>query len=228
MNNIEKGIGRIDRVILERIINKIDLSADIPRTSQAEMAIPSYLNWNPLVRSIFWRRYDKVYGLAEFSPEMVVCELGCGIGVFLPMLVQETAKVYAVDLFPQYAQELTKQFDLDVIFSTNLEYVPDNSLDVLFAVEVLEHFDELEAGIQLITRKLKQGGQLIISGPTENLLYKTGRFVVGYNKYHEYHRNNIYGIRQAILDAGYTLERTINFPSGLILLNLICSFRVNK
>ena len=228
MKNMEKGVGRIDRALLERIIHKIDLSADIPRTCQAEMAIPSYLNWNPLVRSIFWRRYDKAYGLAEFSPETVVCELGCGIGVFLPMLVRKAAKVYAVDLFPQYAQELAREFDLDVIFSTGLDDIPDDSLDILFAVEVLEHFDDLEAGIQLISRKLKPGGQLIISGPTENLLYKTGRLVVGYNKYHEYHRNNIYGIRQAILDAGYTLEKTIKFPNGLILLNLICSFRVNK
>jgi hypothetical protein len=67
-----------------------------------------------------------------------------------------------------------------------------------------------------------------MSGPTENTLYKIGRFMVGYNKYHEYHRHNVYGIRQAIIENGFDLEQTVMFPSRLVLLNLICSFQVAK
>jgi 2-polyprenyl-3-methyl-5-hydroxy-6-metoxy-1,4-benzoquinol methylase len=195
---------------------------------QAEMAIPSYLNRNPLIRAIFWRRYDQVYRLAQLTTEMTVAEFGCGIGVFLPTLTRETSKVYAVDLFPQYAQEVAKRLDLDVDFSTSLDSIPDDSLDILFAVEVLEHLDDLPAGIQHIARKIKPGGRLIMSGPTENTLYKIGRFMVGYNKYHEYHRHNVYGIRQAIIENGFDLEQTVMFPNRLVLLNLICSFRVDK
>lgn len=224
----EKKITRINQEIIERIIHETNLSTEITNPDQIEMAIPSYLHWNPLIRSFFWRRYDHIYELAKLSSEMVVCEFGCGIGVFLPMLANETAKVYAIDLFPHYAQELVKEFDLDISFSKDLEGVPDHSLDILFAVEVLEHLDDLDAGIQLIGRKLKPGGRLIMSGPTENLLYKTGRFLVGYNKYHEYHRNNVYQIRQAILENNFSIERTIYFPSRVILLNLICSFQVIK
>lgn len=188
------------------------------------MAIPSYLNKNPLFREFFWRRYDSIFQLFVHKPEMVVCEFGCGFGAFLPTLVEHTAKVYAVDLFPQYAQAVAEELNLPVEFSTSLDSVPDGSLDVLYAVEVLEHLDDLPAGIQLIARKLKPGGRLIMSGPTESMLYKIGRFMVGYNKYHEYHRNNVYLLKQGILDNGFRLERTAFFPNRLVLLNLIGQF----
>ena len=228
MKNKNSRIQRIDTTLIADIINSSSYREVVSEADQAEMAIPSYLNQNPLIRSIFWWRYDHVYKLAKLSPEMTVCEFGCGIGVFLPMLAHETAMVYAIDLFPQYAQELAKEFDLNIKFSRSLDIVPDNSLDILFAVEVLEHLDDLDAGIQLIAQKLKPGGRLIMSGPTESLLYKTGRFLVGYNKYHEYHRNNVYDIKQAILENGFSLEKTIHFPNRVILLNLICSFQVTK
>ena len=228
MKNKGKKINRIEQAVIEEIINRSNSAAEISDSDQAEMAIPSYLNQNPLIREIFWRRYDRVYKLAKFSPEMTVCEFGCGIGVFLPVLARETAEVYAIDLFPQYAQMLASEFDLNVKFSKSLDIVPDNSLDILFAAEVLDPLDDLDAGIQLLARKLKPGGRLIMSGPTESLIYKIGRFLVGYNKYHDYHRNNVYDIRQAILENGFSLERTIYFPNRVILLNLICSFRVNK
>lgn len=219
-------IERIDQTLVEKIINTSNLSGVISEADQAEMAIPSYLNNNPLIREIFWRRYDRVFRLFALKPEMVVCEFGCGIGAFLPTLVAHTAKVYAVDLFPQYAQAVAEELNLPVEFSISLEEVPDGSLDVLYAVEVLEHLDDLPAGIQLIARKLKPGGRLIMSGPTESTLYKIGRFMVGYNKYHEYHRNNVYMLKQGILENGFRLERTAFFPNRLVLLNLIGQFQV--
>jgi SAM-dependent methyltransferase len=228
MRNKSLSITRIDKALIADVIKKSGPQGTVSYADQAEMAIPSYLHWNPLVRAMFWRRYDQVYRLAGLTPEMTVAEFGCGIGVFLPTLTREASKVYAVDLFPQYAEEVAKRLDLDVTFSKSLDSIPDNSLDILFAVEVLEHLDDLRAGIQHIARKIKPGGRLIMSGPTENTLYKIGRFMVGYNKYHEYHHHNVYGIRQAIINNGFDLEQTVMFPSRLILLNLICSFRVAK
>jgi 2-polyprenyl-3-methyl-5-hydroxy-6-metoxy-1,4-benzoquinol methylase len=195
---------------------------------QAEMAIPSYLNKNPFVRAMFWRRYDTVYRLAGLTPEMAVCEFGCGIGAFLPTLTSETAKVYAVDLFPQYAQAMAHKLDLSVTFSEELSSVPDRSLDVLFAVEVMEHLKDPVPYLRLFTQKLKPDGRLIMSGPTESALYKAGRFLVGYNKYHDYHERNVYELVEIIAANGFKLERTIRYPSVLLPLYLICLFTVEK
>lgn len=228
MTKLNRKIIRLDKDSISKIVTRVDTDNPVLENDKAEMAIPSYLNRNPLIQAIFWRRYDRVYRLAELMPEMTVAEFGCGIGAFLPTLAKETAKVYAIDLFPQYAQEMAEEHGLDITFSTSLDVIPDDSLDVLFAVEVLEHLDDLAAGIRHIARKIKPGGKLIMSGPTESALYKIGRFMVGYNKYHEYHRHNVYNIRQAIVENGFNLEKTIRFPGQLVLLNLICLFQVEK
>lgn len=221
-------IRRIDRELIANVINKSNQVHAVPEADQAEMAIPSYLNKNPFVRAMFWRRYDTVYRLAGLTPEMVVCEFGCGIGAFLPTLTGAAAKVYAVDLFPQYAQAMARNFGLSVTFSEDLSSVPDNALDLLFAVEVMEHLDDPAAYLNLFKQKLKPGGRLIMSGPTETALYKVGRFLVGYNKYHDYHERNVFELVEIITANGFKSGYTVRYPSPLLPLYLICTFTVEE
>ncbi len=228
MERNQKQIERIDRTIIADLIASVNCLEAVPSADQAEMAIPSYLNKNPFVRAMFWTRYDVVYRLAHLKTDMVVCEFGCGIGVFLPTLTQHVAQVYAVDLFPQYAQELARELDLSVTFLDDLSSLPDDSLDLIFAVEVMEHLDDPESYTHLFARKLKIGGKLIMSGPMESTLYKFGRTLVGYNKYHDYHKHNASELRQIISQNGFSLERTLRFPSPFLPLYLICPFQVEK
>lgn len=221
-------IQRIDRSLIARIINSPHLQNTVPDADQAEMAIPSYLNKNPFIRAMFWRRYDVVYHLAHLKPEMTVCEFGCGIGAFLPTLTAEVERVYAVDLFPQYAQELAKELNLEITFSEDLSKIPDESLDLIVAVEVMEHLDDPASYSRLFAQKLKPGGRLIMSGPTESWLYKLGRFMVGYNKYQDYHEHNAYQLRRIISENSFDLQETIRYPSPLLPLFLICPYRVKK
>jgi 2-polyprenyl-3-methyl-5-hydroxy-6-metoxy-1,4-benzoquinol methylase len=228
MGRNRKRIERIDRHIIVDVIRSVNSLEAIPLTDQVEMAIPSYLNENPFVRAMFWRRYDVVYRLAQLKPEMIVCEFGCGIGVFLPTLVKEVDRVYAVDLFPQYAREIARKFKLSISFLEDLSELPDDSMDIIFAVEVMEHLDDPIIYTQLFARKLKPNGRLIMSGPTESGLYKFGRTLVGYNKYHDYHENNVFQLNKIISENGFTLERIIRYPSPILPLYLIGSFQVEK
>lgn len=221
-------IQRLDRDQIARIITSPELRGTVPDADQAEMAIPSYLNDNPFVRAMFWRRYDLVHRLAKLTPEMVVCEFGCGIGVFLPTLAAEVRQVYAVDLFPQYAQALAGEKGLDITFSKDLVNIPDGTLDLIFAVEVMEHLDDPASITRLFLQKLKPDGRLIMSGPTESRLYKFGRALVGYNKYHDYHEHNVFELRQIISENGFDLQRTIRYPSPLLPLFLVCLYRVKS
>lgn len=219
---------RIDREIISEVIASVNHSEAIALADQAEMAIPSYLNKNPLVRAMFWKRYDVVYRLSQLRPDMNVCEFGCGIGVFLPTLTKQVASVYAVDIFPQYAREIARRFNLTVNILEDISIIPDDSLDIIFAVEVMEHLDHPEEITRLFYKKIKSGGKLIVSSPTETALYKLGRFLVGYNKYHEYHKQNAYQLREIIRENGFVLQRTVRYPSPLLPLNLIYKFQVEK
>ncbi len=224
----QKRIQRIDQELIADIIHSSDLEIPVTKADQAEMAIPSYLNKNPLIRAIFWRRYDVAYRLSNLQPDMTVCEFGCGIGAFLPTLVADTKRVYAIDLFPQYAQGLAKRLDLDISFAKDLSIVPDHSLDVLIAVEVMEHLDDPATYTQLFAKKLKPGGRLIMAGPTESNLYKLGRFLVGYSKYHHYHKNNVYHLQEIISSNDFSLEKAVRFPSPLLPLFLICAYHIRQ
>ena len=228
MKHQAKGVKRIDRATILEVVNSENFNGRVSSMDQAEMAIPSYLHQNPLIREILWRRYETVYKLASLKAAMTVCEFGCGIGAFLPTLAEAVKNVYAVDLFPQYAQALAEKLELDVTFAEDMSKIPDGSLDIIIAVEVMEHLDDPDAYTQLFAQKLKPGGHLIMSGPTETWFYKFGRFLIGYNKYHDYHEFNAYQLRRIIAENNFQTLKTIRFPSPILPLFLICDFLVRK
>lgn len=222
---------RIQRINQEDLIRIVTASEDrdhVTDADQAEMAIPSYLHRKPLIRSIFWHRYDWVNQLADIQSDMTVCEFGCGIGVYLPTLVEEAKQVFAVDLFPHFARRLVDDFNLGIKIWDSLDDIPDAMLDVLIAVEVMEHLDDPVTFTRLFRQKLKPGGRLIMSGPTESWLYKLGRFMVGYHRYHDYHEHNVYELRKIIAANGFTLEKTLRYPSPLLPLFLISAYHVSS
>lgn len=172
------------------------LSSDIPHISnhsKDEMAIPSYLHRNPLIRWLMWKRYEYISKLSGFSADMSVLEFGCGIGLFLPELDDKCNVVYAIDIFPEYAKILSKELNLNIFFIDNLSNIEDSSLDIVVAADVLEHLDhnELIGYLNIFSRKLKDGGRLIISGPTESIVYKIGRIFAGFSDKGDYHCTNI-------------------------------------
>src|SRR5262245_56605561 len=93
-----------------------------------EMAIPSYLHSNPLIRWLMWRRYEVVADLAELAPWKHVLEFGCGIRLFLPTLAARAGTVYAVDRFPEFAKALAASRGLRVTFLDTVEAVADATL----------------------------------------------------------------------------------------------------
>jgi 2-polyprenyl-3-methyl-5-hydroxy-6-metoxy-1,4-benzoquinol methylase len=65
---------------------------------------------------------------------------------------------------------------------------------------VLEHIDDPEPVVQKLMALLAPGGKMIVSGPMENLLYKTGRWLAGFSGH--YHVRNIYQIEQILAGQG--------------------------
>ncbi|MBW1615108.1 MAG: class I SAM-dependent methyltransferase [Deltaproteobacteria bacterium] len=133
-----------------------------------EMAIPSYLHWNPLIRRLMWRRYEYIARFAEFSNDMSALEFGCGTSAFLPELDSRCNKVYVIDIFPEFAKILSDEQNLNISFIDNILEIPNNSLDIIIAADVLEHIDnkELVEYLKIFSEKLKSSDRLIISGPT--------------------------------------------------------------
>jgi len=189
--------------------------ADIPERDRDEMAIPSYTHGNPLIRWLMWRRYEEIARLALLAPGETVLEFGCGIGLFLPTLAGEGRRVSAIDLFPQFARTLTQQLHLDVAFPERIEAIPDHSQDLIVAADVLEHVDDLPGWVRAFHTRLKPGGRMLVSGPTENVAYRIGRFVAGFSGKGEYHHTDIADIRQVFEAGGFRVTDRANLPFAL-------------
>lgn len=188
--------------------------AEVAADDRDEMAIPSYAHRNPLIRWLMWRRYEAVERLAGLSADMTALEFGCGIGLFLPTLAAACNRVYAIDLFPQYAKALVERSGIDVAFVPDLDGVPDGGVNLIVAADVLEHVDDLPGWIDRFRAKLRPGGRILVSGPTEGLVYRVGRWVAGFGGKGHYHHTNIDAIRAAFEAAGFRVvaARRLPFP----------------
>lgn len=179
---------KISKAELRNIISSVNSKAsDYDRD---EMAIPSYLHSNILINWLVWQRHHKLLGLAGNLQGKTVLDFGCGVGILLPSLAKTSETVYGVDLFPEYAKALAASQNLDVQIDNHIDIAPNNSIDIIFAAEVLEHIEDLESILKQFSKKLKPGGKLLFSLPTENVLYKIGRFIAGFGDKGDYHERN--------------------------------------
>jgi len=216
-------ITRIPRHEIETITSTA--VEDITEHDRDEMAIPTYLHANPLIRWLMWKRYDRLADMMEGNASGAALEFGCGIGLFLPELSRQYGTVYAIDLFPHYARRMAAEKGIRVHFIQDLDDIEAASLDVIVAADVLEHIEDLKGYLQQFHRTLKPGGQLLVSGPTENLLYKLGRLVAGFGDKGDYHHTNIYHLIDAIEKSGFRKGEVVNLALPFAPLFQLCAFR---
>jgi SAM-dependent methyltransferase len=189
-----------------------------------EMALPTYTHKNPLARWIFWKRHRQILRLCGSGGQSVL-DFGTGTGALLPSLCAGFKEVHATDLRDAVARCLVKRRGLPVQFhdAGRLEQsLPDGGLDVIIAADVLEHVEEPIDLLRMFKRKLRSGGAVIASIPTENWLYRMGRFVAGFSGRADYHKTGWVQIRRAFADAGFHVERktTVPFPGPLCLFEI--------
>jgi len=188
--------------VLERITKGLDNAV------VDEMAIPSYTHWNPLIRWLMWKRLAIVQDLCNGLQIEVALDYGTGAGVMLPFLSKIADRVVALDRFIMPAAKLCEHYKLHNVELKEIDTLPiplpDGSVDLILCLDVLEHIEALQEIIRELVRILKPGGRVIVSGPSENLIYKLGRLIAGFRKRATYHHWNIDDVNEA-LEAHLTL-----------------------
>lgn len=202
-----------------------------------EAAFPAYSHKNPLMSFLFWERIWKVMtyiekldglngsngsnGLNGLSC-MSVLDFGCGSGVMLPFLSERFHKVVAadIDLSPLKLMSSHINFNNNVttfnLQQESLDSLSSTRFDFVLALDVLEHVENLSDTLSMISNLIVPAGKIIISGPTESFIYKSGRKIAGKEFSGEYHTRNIYDIKRELASFTKVTEiATLFYPFPL-------------
>lgn len=198
------------RSLLRQIADS--LAADV----SAEMALPSYLHRNPAMRWMATLRLRVVarWALERSSTASTVLDLGCGAGMLFPELSPRVARLYGVDLILSPAQTTADHYALPnvvLLLPGGISAdIPPASVDVAVCGEVLEHVDDMAGLLSTLQDRMKPGGYLLVTAPTENALYRLGRRLAGFQG--DYHLHDADAVHAAVVKAGLRPVRARSLP----------------
>lgn len=172
-----------------------------------ESGFPAYSHRNPLINWLFWQRLRVAMDYIEMdAPYEHILDFGCGSGVMLPFLCGISTRVTAMDIdllpFERISRQRAFPTNLTVhdANEVTLKDLPAASCDLIIATDVLEHVNDISGTLADMHALLKPGGQIVISGPTENILYKIGRMLAGPEYSGDYHERGILEVRDMVAE----------------------------
>lgn len=185
-------------------IRKVLSEAEPGRLDEA--GFPAYSHPNPLINWLFWQRLRTAMDYIEKkSPYEKILDFGCGSGVMLPFLASHGRHVTAhdIDLLPleRVREHIPLAGNVEVLDANQLtlSQLAPGSFDIVNALDVLEHVDDLPHTLSELINFLKPGGRLVVSGPTENILYQIGRKLAGPEYSGDYHERGIAEIKRELM-----------------------------
>ena len=188
-----------------------------------EAAFPAYSHPNPFINWLFWQRlYTAMQYIGRHAPYERILDFGSGSGVMLPFLAGNSKQVVALDVDLLPLERVRKYIPLAANVEvcdakrTALAELPANSFDLIVALDVLEHVPDLPRTLSDLIVSLIPGGELVVSGPTENILYQIGRRVAGPEYSGDYHERGIAEIkRELVKHTAVTHLATLYWPVPL-------------
>lgn len=180
-----------------------------------ESCVPSYLHGNPAAAWVAWSRLFSAVSLyGRFAPPGPVLDFGASTGELRHLL--GSSPPYA---FVEQNETLTRSLleDFPEAARHRLDALPSEGFAAVFALDALEHNRDVGGILDQLNSSLRPDGVLILSGPTENALYRLGRRISGFSG--EYHYATIYDIEQLTAERLDLLHRRRE-PYGLPLFSL--------
>jgi len=175
-----------------------------------ESGFPAYSHPNLLINWLFWKRlHIAINYIEKHAPYKTVLDFGCGSGVMLPFLSHCSQQITAIDIdlvpLGHLQQHIPLAANVRVLDANqvSLSHLTPKSFDLINALDVLEHVDDLAHTVGELLNLLKPGGRLVVSGPTENRLYRIGRKLAGPEFSGDYHERGIGEIRHELAQRAH-------------------------
>ncbi len=176
-----------------------------------ESCVPSYCHPNRLAAAVSWKRLFAAADLAarvQPTPARVL-DFGSSVGEIGHVIAYANPRYDYVEQSDRASEFL--QSRLPYATRVTLAEAPDEAYDWVFAIDSLEHNDDFAQLVEALATKVSDHGVLVLSGPTENRLYRLGRRVAGFSG--AYHKTTIYEIEQAAERLLRVLQRRTIVPA---------------
>jgi 2-polyprenyl-3-methyl-5-hydroxy-6-metoxy-1,4-benzoquinol methylase len=182
-----------------------------------ETCVPSYLHRNIAAAAVAWGRLfaaEKMY--RRFAPDGPVLDFGAASGELAHLLPKHCPYDF-VELDETMAHFVETEYRGAA--RQKLETLEAGRYAAIFALDSLEHNDDYASILDALHGALRKDGVLILSGPTENALYRVGRWIAGFNG--EYHKTTIRDIER---EAGLRFENMDKhwWPTAVPLFSISC------
>jgi 2-polyprenyl-3-methyl-5-hydroxy-6-metoxy-1,4-benzoquinol methylase len=133
------------------------------------------------------------------APGQRILDFGAGIGTFAGWIANQR---YAVECVEPDVRQRKVIAERGLKTFANLAEVPDANADLIYTLNVLEHIDDDRGTIELLRRKLRIGGTLIIYVPAFPALYSSMDAKVGHVR-----RYTLNDLRHKVVSCDLTLVR---------------------
>jgi 2-polyprenyl-3-methyl-5-hydroxy-6-metoxy-1,4-benzoquinol methylase len=175
-----------------------------------ESCVPSYVHGNRAAAWVAWQRNKVAAQLYEqYAPAGPILDFGAATGE-VAHLIHKRGPYHIIeqdDLLADACQEWQE------VRRTTLEQAQPGSFAAMFALDSLEHNDNIPTLVSQLMPLLRPDGVFILSGPTESDFYKFGRKLAGFSGH--YHHSNIYDIEMIVAEHCTLLQarRVPLFPT---------------
>lgn len=182
-----------------------------------ESCVPSYCHPNLAAAYVSWWRLYRAVALARrhCPAGRAALDFGASVGELARLLPATIGRYDFIEEHDQAARYVLA--NIKSAHRRDLADIAPGAYDWIFAVDALEHNENYAELLAQLARGLAPGGILILSGPTENWLYRLGRRIAGFGGH--YHTTTIYAIEQAASTL-LTLRGVSTIVPGLPLFRL--------
>jgi SAM-dependent methyltransferase len=181
-----------------------------------ESCVPSYVHANPLAAWTAWSRLTAAARLYDrHAPAGPVLDFGSATGELRQVLEPLRGDYHFVEQNEVLVSALKR--NLPEARREDAADLGEGRFAAVFALDSLEHNEDIGPILTAIARSLRPDGVFILSGPTENALYRLGRRLAGFDGH--YHVQTIYDIERQAQAAFQRQARSLQ-PAGIPLFAL--------
>ncbi|MDR0714378.1 MAG: class I SAM-dependent methyltransferase [Bacteroidales bacterium] len=137
--------------------------------------------------------------ILKHAPQGTMMDIGAGVGTFAAVNVAKGYRVTCVEPDEQLRDHIRRK-GLSVTASVN--DIADESIDFIYALNVLEHVENDAETLSQWSKKLRQGGKMLIYVPAFKLLYSSFDQSIGH-----FRRYNKITLVRLMINAGIQVEK---------------------